>query len=73
MAENPDVKIAVYPVDIQDYATVDAAVEAVVSEIGPIDILINNVSNFMFLNREKKLLPNSSQSMQNWKGNQQFC
>ncbi|TDZ16368.1 NADP-dependent 3-hydroxy acid dehydrogenase [Colletotrichum orbiculare MAFF 240422] len=40
--EYPDVKIGVYPVDLQNQADVEKAVISVVSEIGDIDILINN-------------------------------
>ncbi|GIC92807.1 SDR family oxidoreductase [Aspergillus udagawae] len=42
MKQHPDVKIGTYPVDIQDYSLVDAAIESAISEIGHIDILINN-------------------------------
>ncbi|KAF6807750.1 short-chain dehydrogenase reductase sdr [Colletotrichum plurivorum] len=38
----PDVKIAVYPVDLQNQADVEKAVVAAVSELGAIDILTNN-------------------------------
>ncbi|KAK5046883.1 hypothetical protein LTR84_007237 [Exophiala bonariae] len=37
-----NVKVAIYPVDLQDYKAVDEVVEAVVSKFGQIDILINN-------------------------------
>ncbi|KIA75966.1 NADP-dependent dehydrogenase [Aspergillus ustus] len=38
----PDVSVKVYAVDIQDYTLVEKAVESAVSEVGEIDILINN-------------------------------
>ncbi|KAL3465594.1 NAD(P)-binding protein [Aspergillus heterothallicus] len=39
---HPGVNVNVYPVDIQDYTLVEKMVESVVSEVGEIDILINN-------------------------------
>ncbi|RTE69956.1 hypothetical protein BHE90_015654 [Fusarium euwallaceae] len=41
-AKFPDVKVAVYSVDIQDQNQVENAVKTAISELGPIDILINN-------------------------------
>ncbi|KAI8669684.1 hypothetical protein NCS57_00784300 [Fusarium keratoplasticum] len=41
-AKFPDVKVAVYPVDIQDQNQVENAVKAAISDLGQIDILINN-------------------------------
>ncbi|RMJ14719.1 hypothetical protein CDV36_005610 [Fusarium kuroshium] len=38
----PDVKVAVYPVDIQDQNQVESAVKSAISDLGQIDILINN-------------------------------
>ncbi|KAL3419523.1 short-chain dehydrogenase reductase sdr [Phlyctema vagabunda] len=38
----PDVKVHTYPIDLQNHAVVEAAVQNVVSEFGVIDILINN-------------------------------
>ncbi|RSM13556.1 hypothetical protein CDV31_005726 [Fusarium ambrosium] len=40
----PDVKVAVYPVDIQDQNQAESAVKSAISDLGQIDILINNVS-----------------------------
>lgn len=37
------VQVGVYPVDIQNHADVDNAVQKAISELGQIDILINNV------------------------------
>ncbi|KAK9428346.1 hypothetical protein V1505DRAFT_332786 [Lipomyces doorenjongii] len=41
-AQYPDIKVGVYPVDVQNAAEVDKAVETAISEVGAIDILINN-------------------------------
>ncbi|KAK2671708.1 Short-chain dehydrogenase/reductase SDR [Fusarium oxysporum f. sp. vasinfectum] len=38
----PNVKVGVYPVDLQHQVDVEKAVKATISEIGQIDILINN-------------------------------
>ncbi|KAF4447896.1 hypothetical protein F53441_8646 [Fusarium austroafricanum] len=38
----PQVKVGVYPVDIQNQADTERAVKSAISEIGQIDILINN-------------------------------
>ncbi|EXK38370.1 hypothetical protein ACKLNR_007169 [Fusarium oxysporum f. sp. zingiberi] len=38
----PNVKVGVYPVDLQHQVDVEKAVKAAISEIGQIDILINN-------------------------------
>ncbi|KAJ3534248.1 hypothetical protein NM208_g7614 [Fusarium decemcellulare] len=38
----PNIKVGVYPVDLQHQADVEKAVKVAVSEIGQIDILINN-------------------------------
>lgn len=42
----PNVKVGVYAVDLQHQRDVENTVKAAVSEIGQIDILINNVSVF---------------------------
>ncbi|KAF7553414.1 hypothetical protein G7Z17_g3643 [Cylindrodendrum hubeiense] len=41
-AKASGVKVGVYPVDIQNYADVEKVVKQVVTELGEIDILINN-------------------------------
>jgi len=39
-----EVKVGVYPVDIQNQPEIEKAVKSAISELGQIDILINNVS-----------------------------
>jgi 3-hydroxy acid dehydrogenase / malonic semialdehyde reductase len=39
-----NIKIGVYPVDIQNQPDIEKAVKSAISELGQIDILINNVS-----------------------------
>lgn len=46
------VKIAYRAVDVGNYADVDAAVASSIEEIGQVDILINNVSNFQDKSKE---------------------
>lgn len=48
------VKIGVYAVDIQNHSYVDQAVAQAISDLGQIDILVNNVS--LFLSPEKYAL-----------------
>lgn len=38
------IKVGVYPVDIQNQPDIEKAVKSATSELGQIDILINNVS-----------------------------
>lgn len=38
------IKVGVYPVDIQNQTDIEDAVKSAISELGHIDILINNVS-----------------------------
>ncbi|KAM0273605.1 hypothetical protein ACHAQH_008234 [Verticillium albo-atrum] len=38
----PRVKVGIYPVDIQDHAEVDKAVQQAIADLGDINILINN-------------------------------
>lgn len=40
----PNIKVRAYSVDIQSHAEVNAAVELIVSALGDIEVLINNVS-----------------------------
>ena len=42
--QSPSARVAVLPVDIQNYKDVDKSVEAAAAEFGSIDILVNNVS-----------------------------
>lgn len=46
------VKVRVYAVDLQNFTDVDRAVDQAVSELGQIDILVNNVSYFVVIPRE---------------------
>ncbi|KAF5609086.1 ketoreductase [Fusarium subglutinans] len=39
----PEIKVGVYPVDIQNQLDIEKAVKSAISELGQIDILINNV------------------------------
>jgi NAD(P)-dependent dehydrogenase (short-subunit alcohol dehydrogenase family) len=61
LKQHPDVKIGTYPVDIQDYSLVDAAIESAISDIGHIDILINNVRIVLMIIRVMLLSPIMSQ------------
>ncbi|KAK9352169.1 hypothetical protein V1523DRAFT_382477 [Lipomyces doorenjongii] len=53
-AQYPDIKVGVYPVDVQNAAEVDKAVETAISEVGAIDILINNLSCFIIEENKRK-------------------
>ncbi|KAF4498901.1 ketoreductase [Fusarium agapanthi] len=45
----PEIKVGVYPVNIQNQPDIEKAVKSVISELGQIDILINNVSQVYLL------------------------
>ncbi|OLN83355.1 NADP-dependent 3-hydroxy acid dehydrogenase 2 [Colletotrichum chlorophyti] len=42
IAKFPEVKVGVYPVDVQNQSEIEKAVKAAIRELGDIDILINN-------------------------------
>jgi NAD(P)-dependent dehydrogenase (short-subunit alcohol dehydrogenase family) len=53
----PGAKLGVYAVDLQSHQDVEAAVKSAIAELGPIDILINNVRTyalFGFTRRSQK-------------------
>lgn len=43
----PSVQVQIFAVDIQNHAEVDGAVEKAVAALGPIEVLINNVSRIL--------------------------
>ena len=45
----PDVKVSVFAIDIQNHTNVDDTVRTVVSELGDIEILVNNVSSYFLI------------------------
>lgn len=40
----PAIQVRVYAVDIQNHTEVDAVVKSIVTDLGDIEVLINNVS-----------------------------
>ena len=70
-AKFPDVKVAVYAVDIQDQNQVENAVKAAISDLGQIDILINNVSTVYPLGNA--LDKSNAKDMEGWPRPRRSC
>lgn len=43
--KHPSVQVQIFAVDIQNHTEVDGAVERAIASLGPIEVLINNVSH----------------------------